>query len=41
MKRSLVLALARRAAPATALAGASSASCFVVRAEAVGLWTNP
>jgi len=40
MKRSLVLALAWRAAPATALAGASSASCFVVHAEVVKLWTN-
>jgi hypothetical protein len=41
MKRSFALALAWRAAPATALAGASFASCFVVRAEAVELWTNP
>jgi hypothetical protein len=41
MKRSLVLALAWLAAPAAVLAGASFASCFVVRAEAVELWTNP
>jgi hypothetical protein len=41
MKRSLVLALVWHAAAPAALAGASPASCFVVRAEAVELWTNP
>jgi hypothetical protein len=41
MKRSFALALAWLAPPAAALAGASPASCFVVRAEAVELWTNP
>jgi hypothetical protein len=41
MKRSLVLALAWRAAPPAALAGASPASCFDAHTKAVKLWTNP
>ena len=40
MKRSLVLALAWRAAPAAVPAGATLVSCFVVDAKVVKLWTN-
>ncbi len=41
MRRSFAFALAWLAPPAATPAGASPASCFVVRAEAVKLWTNP
>jgi len=40
MKRSLVLALAWRAAPAAVPAKAVLVPCFVVHAEVVKLWTN-
>jgi hypothetical protein len=41
MKHSLVLAPAGLAAQIAVHAGASPASCVVVRAEAVESWTNP